>query len=63
MRTERIVLRVTQEEKALIKMAAECAGKSMSAFIRDAAMEYASAILHGKDHLSLPEKHKRTRGA
>ena len=45
MKTERLVLRPDEEARALIKRGAELTGKTVSEFIRDAAVNHAKFII------------------
>ncbi len=59
-RSERITVRVTPEQRALIVTAAALAGKSISAFLRTAALERADSILSRPDLIATIDAHLPT---
>ena len=59
-RTERITVRVTSEERALIAAGAALAGKSISAFLRTAALESAERLIAQRDLSAKIDAHLAT---
>ena len=53
-RTESINLRISPEHRALVQRAADVCGKSVSAFVVEAAMEEAQSVLLEQRFLSVP---------
>jgi uncharacterized protein (DUF1778 family) len=58
--TERIAIRVTPEERALIATGAALAGQSISAFLRTAALGRAERILGSRDLTATIDAHRAT---
>jgi uncharacterized protein (DUF1778 family) len=59
-RTERITVRASSEERALIATAAAPAGESVSTFLRTAALERAERVFAHRDRLAMIDAHLAT---
>jgi uncharacterized protein (DUF1778 family) len=55
--TERITVRVTAEQRALVATGAALAGQSISAFVRTAALEAADRVLGRRDLIATIDAH------
>lgn len=55
-RQKTINLRASEAQKAIIKRAADAAGKTATAFVLDATMERAESVLADRLHFELPDE-------